>query len=141
MKLKFKKTAESARVPTLSRGKTPAFELYAMLDEDKVLFPGDIKLFRTGIAFSMEEREFPDMSAMMLPTEELIKDKGIYLANNIALIGGDYKGEITVALINNSKVMRTVSDGEKIARLIVTRVQVPTVNAGEPEFEKPGTTS
>lgn len=141
MKLKFKKTVENARVPTLSQGKTPAFELYAILDEDKVLFPGDIKLFRTGIAFSMEEREFPDMSAMILPHEELVREKGIYLANNIALIGGDYKGEITVALINNSKVMRTISDGEKIARLIVTRVQVPTVTAGQPEQETPGVTS
>lgn len=136
MKLKFQKLNPKAAVPMLEKGNPPAFSLKAMLDEDKVLFPGDMKLFHTGISFSMEEKELPDMSIMVLPPEELVKEKGIYLVNNIALLGGDYKGEIIIALINSSKVMRTISDGEKIARLIVTRVQVPRITAGKPEHDK-----
>ncbi len=131
MKLVFKKVKEDAKVPTVSKGKAPAFELYAYLDEDKVLFPGDIKIIRTAIAFEMKEREFPDLSLLLMPANELVTEKQIYLANNIGVIAGDYKGEIAVALMNGSKVMRTISNGEKIARLVVTRVSIPSLTAGD----------
>ncbi len=131
MKLVFKKVKEDAKVPTLVKEKAPFFELYAYLDEDKILFPGDIKLIRTGIAFEMKEMEVPDLSALILPSNEMIKDKQIYLANNIGVISGTYKGEVAVALVNGSKVMRTISNGEKIARLVVTRVSIPNMTAGE----------
>lgn len=131
MKLVFKKLKEDAKVPTMSKGKAPAFELYAYLDEDKVLFPGDIKIIRTAISFQMDERELPDLSAVLMPANELVKEKQIYLANNIGVIAGDYKGEIAVAVINGSKVMRTISNGEKIARLVVTRLSIPNLTAGD----------
>ncbi len=131
MKLVFKKLKEDAKVPVMSKGNAPAFELYAYLDEDKVLFPGDIKLIRTAITFQMDERELADLAALIMPANELVSEKQIYLANNIGVISGDYKGEIVVALINNSKVMRTISNGEKIARLVVTRVSIPKLNVDD----------
>ncbi len=129
MKIMFKKVAETAKTPVLSKSKTPAFLLFAHLEEDRVLFPGDIKIIRTGVIFSMEEREMPDLAALVMPSDEMVKEKGIYLANGVAVIAGDFKGEVAVAVINSSKVMRTISDGDQIAKLVVTRIQVPGISS------------
>ena len=59
----------------------------------------------------------------------MVKEKGLYLANGLAVIAGEQKGEICVAVINSSKVMRSISDGDQIAKLVVTRIQVPGLSA------------
>ena len=129
LKLVFKKLRETAKTPVLTKGNPPAFMLFANLDEDRILFPGDIKVIRTGITFSMQEKEFPDLSVLVMPSEEMVKEKGLYLANGLAVIAGEQKGEICVAVINSSKVMRSISDGDQIAKLVVTRIQVPGLSA------------
>lgn len=141
MKLVFKKVAQTAKTPVLLKGKTPSFLLFAHLDEDRVLFPGDIKIIKTGVAFSMEEKELPDLAVLVMPSDEMVKEKGIYLANGLAVIAGNYNGEVAVAVINASKVMRSISDGDQIAKLVVTRLQIPGLSADDIKLENSKTQS
>ena len=49
----------------------------------------------------------------------LATKKGLAPANKVGVIDSDYRGEIIVALHNHSTVPQTISQGEKIAQLII----------------------
>ena len=45
--------------------------------------------------------------------------KGLAPANKVGVIDSDYRGEIMVALYNQSNEPRTIADGERIAQLVI----------------------
>ena len=46
--------------------------------------------------------------------------RGLAPANKVGVVDSDYRGEVMVALHNNSAVEQTISAGERIAQLVVT---------------------
>ena len=48
--------------------------------------------------------------------------QGLAPANKVGVIDADYRSSIKVALYNQSKEVRTVSDGDRIAQIIIQPV-------------------
>ena len=46
-------------------------------------------------------------------------------ANKVGVIDADYRGEILVSLYNQSGQVRTVSKGDRIAQLVIEKVETP----------------
>jgi dUTP pyrophosphatase len=93
-------------------------DLYAELAEDLVLSPGARMLVPTGIAIAL-----PDgYEAQIRPRSGLALKYGITMLNSPGTIDADYRGEIGVILINHGDAPFVVSDGERIAQMVVAPV-------------------
>jgi len=51
--------------------------------------------------------------------------RGLAPANKVGVVDSDYRGEIIVALHNHGTVVQTVSNGERIAQMVITPVLTP----------------
>jgi dUTP pyrophosphatase len=92
-------------------------DLYADLAEDSVLLPGSRVLVPTGIALAL-----PDgFEAQIRPRSGLALKHGITLVNSPGTIDSDYRGEISVILINHGSEPFTVRSGERVAQMIIAR--------------------
>ena len=90
-------------------------DLYAAIPGTIVIPPGNHFLIPTGIAIEIPHRH---IAGLIFPRSGLATNHGIALANAVGLIDSDYKGEIIVAVINQSEREYIVKPGERIAQLV-----------------------
>jgi dUTP pyrophosphatase len=82
------------------------------------LRPGKIALVPTGLAISIP----PGFEAQVRPRSGLATRHGVTVPNAPGTIDADYRGEIIVALINLGSEVYTITDGQRIAQLVVAPV-------------------
>ena len=92
-------------------------DLRACLDaEDGIVIPpGERRMVHTGIGI---EPCIPHIAGFVYSRSGLGALKGITVAQGVGVIDPDYRGEITVPLLNTSAEAYTVAKGERIAQLI-----------------------
>ena len=78
----------------------------------------------TGIAIALPS---PDYVALVFVRSGMGFRHGIGLSNGVGVIDSDYRGEISVGLVNLSGEDYTIRPGDRIAQLMVTPVVRPTV--------------
>jgi len=115
------------RVPALfPEGRRPHYatesaagaDLRAALDEPLTLGPGERGAVPTGIRLAL-----PDgYEGQVRPRSGLAIGYGVTVLNAPGTIDADYRGEIRVLLINVSDTPYTISDGDRIAQLVVAPV-------------------
>lgn len=130
MKIKIKKLNENAIIPTYGSEYAAGADLYACIESDEVIAPGQTKLIKTGLAI-----ELPiGYAAFIYARSGLASKRGIAPANKVGVVDCDYRGEIMVALHNHSSVEQSVAKGERIAQMVIA----PYITA---EFEESDTLS
>ena len=60
---------------------------------------------------------------MLFRSSGLSCKQGLAPANKVGVIDSDYRGNIMVALYNQSNGVRTVSEGDRIAQIIIQPVE------------------
>lgn len=115
-KISVKKLHEKATLPTYGSEFSAGADLYAVADEEIVIAPGATAFVHTGLAMEIPE----GYAGLIYARSGLACKRGLAPANKVGVIDADYRGEILVALHNHSNEAQTVSDGERIAQLIVT---------------------
>lgn len=113
--VKFKRILPNARVPKYGTKDSAGADLYACLDKDIVIEPGQTALIHTGIITEIPE----GFVGLVFARSGLATKKGIAPANKVGVIDADYRGEIMVALHNHSKEPFVLNDGERIAQLSI----------------------
>jgi dUTP pyrophosphatase len=93
-------------------------DLFASLEEDVVLVPGERKLIPTGIAVAIP----PGFEGQVRPRSGLAIQKGIGIVNGPGTIDSDYRGEIGVLLINFGNESLTFRNGERIAQMVISQI-------------------
>lgn len=115
MNVKIKKLNENAVIPTYGSPYAAGADLYACIDEDTVILPGETKLIKTGLAI-----ELPiGYAAFIYARSGLASKRGLAPANKVGVVDCDYRGEIMVALHNHSLTEQSVSPGERIAQMVI----------------------
>ncbi|MEN8252126.1 MAG: dUTP diphosphatase [Patescibacteria group bacterium] len=119
MKIQVKKVSEKARLPQYTIEGDAAMELYST--EDIIVKLGEIVACQTGIAIAIPEGYVG-----------LIWDKsGVALKGGLKTMGGvidsNYRGEIGVIIRNLSKKEYTINKGDKIAQMLIQRVECPII--------------
>lgn len=115
-KINIKKLDDRAIVPTYGSEFSAGADLYAVLDDEIVIKPGETVLVSTGIAM-----EIPiGYAGLIYARSGLATKMGLAPANKVGVIDADYRGEIMVSLYNQSSSNRTISNGERIAQLVIT---------------------
>lgn len=90
-------------------------DLMAAIKDDVIIRSGEVKLIPTGIAIALED----GFEAQIRPRSGLALKNGITILNSPGTIDSDYRGEISVILINHSKNDFTVIKGMRIAQMVI----------------------
>lgn len=119
--IRVKKLKERAVLPTYGSAGAAGADLYACLEEDAVIAPGETAFIPTGLAM-----EIPvGCAGLIYARSGLACKRGLAPANKVGVIDSDYRGEFIVALHNHGTQPQTVSHGERIAQLVITPVLTP----------------
>ncbi len=94
-------------------------DLRAWLPEPVTLPPMARKLIPTGLYMALPV----GYEAQIRPRSGLAIKRGLTLVNTPGTIDSDYRGEIMVPIINLSGEEQVISDGERIAQMIVAKYE------------------
>ena len=114
--LKIKKLDEKAIIPTYGTEYSAGADLYALLDEDLEIKPGETVMIGTGLAMAIPT----GYAGLIYARSSLGSKKGLAPANKVGIIDSDYRGEIKVPLFNQSKETQIIAKNERIAQIIFT---------------------
>ena len=119
MKVAFTKLHEAAVVPEYQTVGSAAADVAACLDGPMILEPGGRAIVPTGIAL-----EVPAGYEVQIRARSGLSIKhGICLANGVGTIDSDYRGELGVLLINLGREPYTVTNGMRIAQMVLARYE------------------
>ena len=122
MRLRVLRLDERASIPSRAYPGDAGFDLHAV--DSAALAPGERASIGTGIALEIPE----GYAGLVLPRSGLAGRHGITLVNAPGLIDAGYRGEIRVLLLNtDAQATFEVSPGDRIAQLVVIRVETPQV--------------
>lgn len=106
---------ELAKMPTRGSEYAAGYDLYAATNSDIIIEPHKTIKVGTGIAIAIPEGYFGGIYAR----SGLATKKGLRPANCVGVIDADYRGEIIVALHNDTDAVQVVEAGDRIAQLII----------------------
>jgi dUTP pyrophosphatase len=110
--------AEGIEPPVYSSAEAAGADVRAYLLEDLILQPGQSVLVPTGLKFAIPE----GFEIQVRPRSGLALKNGITVLNSPGTIDSDYRGELKVILINHSQQPFTISNGMRIAQIVLAPV-------------------
>ena len=122
MEVSVKKLDPRAKLPVYGSLGAGGADLYALLPGELTIDSGETVLIHTGLAMAIPE----GFVGLIFARSGLATKRGLAPANKVGVIDSDYRGEVMVALYNHSSQPQTISDGERVAQLIVSPVLLPT---------------
>lgn len=125
--IKVKKLAENACLPEYQTSGAAGMDLCACVPETVTLAPSERKLIPTGFAMALPE----GYAAFIYARSGLASKKGITLPNCVGVIDSDYRGEIKVSLINISDEPFQINTGDRIAQMVITKVEQATLSLAD----------
>jgi dUTP pyrophosphatase len=109
-------------IPSRAYEHDAGLDLHAV--EDLVLGPGERGSVGTGISVEIPAGH----AGLVLPRSGLAQRHGIALVNAPGLIDAGYRGEVRVLLLNTDpREAFTLDSGERIAQLVLIRIETPEV--------------
>lgn len=109
---------EDIPLPAYMTGQAAGMDIYAAVDSDKIILPGQRSKIPTGIAIALPE----GYEAQIRPRSGLAVHQGITLLNAPGTIDADYRGEIALIVINHGAEPFVVQRGMRLAQMIIQRI-------------------
>lgn len=119
--IRVKRLKPNAILPTYGSERAAGADLYACLDEEVAIAPGQTVFIPTGLAMEIPE----GCAGLIYARSGIACKRDLAPANKVGVIDSDYRGEFIVALHNHGAQSQTVSPGERIAQLVITPVLTP----------------
>ena len=107
-------------LPAYSTLNAAGMDIRAYLSADIVLEPMERKLIPTGLFVEIPH----GYEAQIRPRSGLAFKYGVTVLNTPGTIDSDYRGEIGVILVNLSDVPFTITDGERICQMIISKHEI-----------------
>ena len=115
MRIQIKKLNDQAIIPTRGSRQAAGYDLYACADKSVVIPPHGTVKVGTGISMSIPEGYFGAVYAR----SGLSAKQGLRPANCVGVVDSDYRGELIVALHNDTNTEKTIEKNERIAQFVV----------------------
>lgn len=118
MQIKIKRLTKNAILPTRGSNQAAGYDLCACIDRDmayRSICPHETVKIGTGLSLEIPEGYFGAIFAR----SGIATKRGLRPANCVGVIDSDYRGEIVVALHNDSDDTRTIEQDERIAQLVI----------------------
>ena len=117
VKIQVKTVRPGILLPEYKTVLSAGMDLRAWPEKPVVLYPGEHRLFATGICIALP----PGFEAQVRPRSGLAVKNGITVLNTPGTIDADYRGEIHVDLENRGHEPFEVASGMRIAQLVIAR--------------------
>ncbi len=118
VKVRRREGCEDLPLPCYMSEGASGLDLYADVDADLSLEPGQIKMVSTGIHIALPE----GFEAQIRPRSGLAIKHGIGIVNSPGTIDADYRGLINIILINFSDAPYVIKRGSRIAQMVINRI-------------------
>jgi dUTP pyrophosphatase len=120
IKIQIKKLPgnEDLALPAYMTAHAAGMDVYAAVDGEVMVNPGQRALIPTGIAIALP----PGFEAQIRPRSGLAIKQGIGILNAPGTIDADYRGEIKIIIINLGDQPFVVRRGDRIAQMVVHEV-------------------
>jgi len=117
MNIRIKKLNQNATIPTKGSDKAAGYDLYACMNHNGgiVVKPHTTLKINTGLAMAIPDGYF---GAIFARSGTAVK-KGLRPANCVGVVDSDYRGEVIVALHNDTDKNQTFLNGDRIAQLVI----------------------
>lgn len=117
MEIKLKKLNDCAKVPSRGTEYSAGYDLHACIGETEVytIRSHTTVKVKTGIAIEIPDGFF---GAIFARSGIAVKN-GLRPANCVGVIDSDYRGEIVVALHNDTDVTQYCKNGDRVAQLVI----------------------
>lgn len=126
MKVGIMKLNDTAIIPTMASCDAAGADLYANIPNESVTIdPGDTRFIPTGLVMMIPKQ----YGGFIYARSGLACKQGLRPANCVGVIDSDYRGEIIVAIHNDSAIPRVISHGNRIAQIVISP-------CAQPEFEE-----
>ena len=120
MTMNIKFLDSNAQVPTLGSEAAAGYDLYA--SKGCVIEPGQTVFVHTGLAMEIPLGYWGGIYAR----SGLAAKQGLRPANCVGVVDPDYRGEVMVAMHNDSEYIREIKVGDRIAQLVFAQALHPT---------------
>ena len=107
-----------SELPFYATSGSAGADVRAKLEKSLFLSPSEVKVIPTGLFFEIPE----GFEIQVRPRSGLAAKYGVTVLNTPGTIDSDYRGELCVILINHSKEVFEVSDGMRIAQIVLAKV-------------------
>ncbi len=112
-------------IPAYATEGSAGADIRANISETEVLQPLERKLIPTGIFLEIPA----GYEIQVRPRSGLAVKKGLTCLNSPGTVDSDYRGEIKVLLINLSGEMQQIEPAERIAQMVLTKVEQASYKA------------
>lgn len=106
-------------LPKYQTAGAAGMDVHAATTEAVTLGPLERKMFPTGLAVAIPH----GFELQVRPRSGLAAKRGLTVINTPGTIDSDYRGEIGVVLVNLSNEPALVEPGERIAQLVLAKVE------------------
>ena len=125
--IKVRKLKENAILPTYGSTEAAGADLYACLEGEITVKPGETAWIPTGLSMEIPK----GCAGLVYARSGLACKKGLAPANKVGVIDSDYRGPVTVVLHNHGTQKQTIAHGERIAQMVITPVLTPAYELAE----------
>jgi dUTP pyrophosphatase len=118
IKIKRKEACHDIPMPRYMSDDASGMDIYADVEGEAVIEPGEIKLISAGFYMSIPK----GYEVQVRPRSGLALKHGIGIVNSPGTIDSDYRGLVGIILINHGKQPFTIKRCDRIAQIVVQRV-------------------
>ncbi len=126
MEIKIVNTSDN-QIPEYATSGSSGLDLRAWLANPVVLKPLERKMVPTGLFLEIPE----GYEVQVRPRSGMAFKHGITCLNSPGTIDSDYRGEIKIILINLSAEEHTIVNGDRIAQMVVAKVEKALLSSTE----------
>jgi dUTP pyrophosphatase len=106
-------------LPSYATEGSSGMDIRASLESPVTLQPLERMLIPTGLFIQLPE----GFEAQIRPRSGMAVKQGITCLNSPGTIDSDYRGEVKVILINLSNTVQVISNGDRIAQMIIAKTE------------------
>ena len=118
VKVKYKKIRDLAVVPSYQSKQAAGMDLYSANEDPITIGAGEIAMIPLGFAMALPN----NYEAQVRPRSGLGSKFGVTLPNSPGTIDADYRGEVSVPLINHGREPFVIEPNMRIAQMIIAPV-------------------
>ena len=119
--------SEGLPLPSYATDDAAGADIRAALKQLLVLEPGDRALVPTGFCMALP----PGFEGQIRPRSGRALREGLTLLNTPGTIDADYRGEVSILVINLGREPLTIKRGDRVAQMVIAPVLRAAFTAGE----------
>ena len=106
-------------LPAYATDGSAAMDLNAEISRSQHIIQGESELIPTGLWLSIPK----GYCAKIFSRSGLANKKGLGVSSGVGVVDSDYRGQVYVSLMNFSDVTRYIEPGDRIAQIMVEKIE------------------